>query len=195
MCSINVVHAQSYISSANSENINRKFYDALIYDLKGHVKSFTTYSKSDYDDEFTNDGVVKFSETGKIVSTSTGATYERNANNLIIGESFKSDFWGRATIVYNKFEYKNKKLNSTQRSSVYQGENEEIVKSKITYYYNAKGLVEKEVNQDIGSDGRGDVIKEYQYVSIDEKGNWTERKYQDPVMLIEFIEKRVIEYY
>lgn len=186
---------QSYISSANSENINRKFYDALIYDLKGHVKSFTTYTKLDYEDDFRKDGPVEFSETGKIVSTSTGASYERNANNMIIGESSKIDYWGEPAIYYKKIEYKNNKLSSIQSYFVCQGENKKRADSKDTFYYNTKGFVAKVIDKSLDGSGRVDFITEYQYVSIDEKGNWTERKYEDPMTLNEVTEKRVIEYY
>ena len=175
---------------------SRIFKDALIKDLKGHVKSCTLFEKNDYfSDDFRKVGTtIDFYANGKIINNSS--TYRRNAQNQITQVTFQSEnFAGDKCTYYIEYEYNNGKVKIEYSWYIKDGDTKKECETKKEYYYNSKGDIVKCVNKDLSGSGRVDLITEYKYLSFDDKGNWILREYQDPWTLGTCTEKRVIEYY
>ena len=180
-----VVSPPDMENSTTHDNMKRVYYDAIIYDLKGHVKTCKSYKKLFYEDVYIISESVEFSMTGQERISSEDINIKRNVDGQIAELCYKADLWGEPVIIYKKILFLNNKLSSVQTFYVFEGDNEKHAQSIDTYYYNSKGLLVKVINKDCSGDGRVDCITEYQYVSFDEKGNWTERKYEDPWTLNE----------
>lgn len=176
----NSIFAQSYI-----------YKDALIRELKGSVKSVTYYILGAYDDEFHEGVTVEYNNDGSTAKDPWSAKIIRDEQNRITEESYEaSTLFGLRTYC-DIYEYDNKGNIKTMISYV----NSEP-SSRTEYFYDSKGIVTKKIRKDI-SDGPSfvDQITEYEYVSFDNKGNWTERKYVDHVTGCYESQKRVIDYY
>lgn len=185
------------------KNAKETYKDVLIYELKGHVKTCVWYSKNDTfgSGEFEENHSNEFDYNGKVVC-GDGFFIKRDQMNIIIQTRnrvdyeaflFSPEFHGVLGCDYNY------DIDGNVESKIHwrqqDGKTEVEYTSKDIYIYNSKGFVEKIIDKNISGSGRIDLVKEYVYLSFDEYGNWTERKFVDPVNLSEETQKRVITYY
>lgn len=175
---------------------SRIYKDALIYDLRGNVKSCTLYEQNTYfSDDFEEGAVYEFTADGQRLNTDR--TYKRDEQNRIVEISFMAeDPWtGKKYTQYSKVEYnQNGKISKKSSWIIYEGSSEKEYRTSSEYFYDLKGNVIKVINKSITGD-RADQQCDYEYVSFDARGNWTERKYVDPMTLGDCVEKREIQYY
>lgn len=183
-------------------NAFENYEDALIYDLQGKVSKCIWYYKNDSFDsgEFEERHSKEFEVNGKL-RNGNGLLIKRDQKNRIIqtqnrvdyNDDFFGDFHGMLCVDYTY--YVDGKIESEVSWKLEDGKSTHEYTSKVTYFYNSDGYVKKIINKDLSASGRIDLVTEYEYLSFDKYGNWTERKFEDPVNLSEEIQKRVITYY
>lgn len=185
------------------KNAKETYKDVLIYELKGHVKTCVWYSKNDTfgSGEFEENHSNEFDYNGKVVC-GDGFFIKRDQMNKIIQTRIRLDyeaFFGSPEfhgVLCCDYNYNiDGNVESVIHWKQQDGKTEVEYTSKDIYIYNSEGFVEKIIDKDLSDLRRIDLVKEYVYLSFDEYGNWTERKFVDPVNLSEETQKRVITYY
>ena len=97
---------------------------------------------------------------------------------------------------YTKYEYDAKgRLITVYNWSVLFGETKRDTDRKEVFYYDSNGNIIKKEDKDLTGTRALVLVTEYEYIAFDTKGNWIERKYQDPITLSNVIQKRSIMYY
>ena len=179
----NSIYAQSYI-----------YKDALIRELKGNVKSVTYYTKGglNYDDEYHEGITVEYNNNGSTAKDPYLDKVIRDKQNRITEISCSAETLLGVKTYRHIYEYDNKGNIKTEITYI-----DSERKKQTDYFYDSKGNVIKEIEKDISeSDYKMlDQIVEYEYVSFDDRGNWTERKFVDIFSGCYESTKRVIEYY
>ncbi len=156
----------------------RKYNDAAIFGLRGHVKKCVT-TNSNYSDSTTK----RFRRNGSWITDFRGYKVTRDKNNQLISLTKKEvtiEPWGdnnRVTCEYNcsqTFTWKNGLLTASETVE----ERNNPLGLHFTYYsyyyeYDKNGLV----RQEIYSDGRTYAeAYTYKYLEFDSVGNWVKRE-------------------
>lgn len=179
----------------------RKYNDAAIFDLRGHVKKCVT-TQSNYDNSTTR----RFRRDGSWITDFRGYKVKRDKNNQLISVTKKEvtvESWGdsgKDTCEYNcsqTFTWKNGLLMANETTE----ERCNPLGLHFTYYcyyyeYDKNGLVK----QEIYSNGKAYAESyNYKYLEFDSKGNWVKREVEavsnSDKPLGTHIETRVITYY
>jgi hypothetical protein len=116
------------VLAANSVYGQSRIYkDALIYDLRGNVKSCTLYEQNTYfSDDFEECAVYEFTADGQILDTDR--TYKRDEQNRIVEISFMAEnpWTGKKFTQYRKVEYNpNGKICKESSWTIYEGSSEQ----------------------------------------------------------------------
>lgn len=170
------------------------YKDALIYDLRGHVKSCTYYEKIEfYSDDFEKGNTIEFNINGQLNKSNQ---YKRDSKNRI-KESFDivEHIYGNKFNLFVSYEYGENGYLKSETSRMVWSDGREGASSRIEYYYDSKGYVLKAISKDLAECPRIDFVTEYKYISFDKHGNWVEREYMDPLTAATVSVKRIIEYY
>lgn len=192
------------LSIPSSSESAKEYNDALIYDLKGNVKQCIIYVK---DNAFGNEDFEvylthEFGADGRVIH-GEGFFIKRDRKNRIVQTKNRVDFdlfmgflnshkFICVDYVYDMYG----KVKSEVCWSLEDGIANPIYSSELLYFYNSNGYVVKEIDKDLHKETkRIDLVREYEYLSFDENGNWTERKYVDPRQESEVVQRRVITYY
>lgn len=162
--------------------------DVTFFDLTGNVKKCTTTSDID---EGESEEVIEFDSNGKFVSRTNGVdevtSVERDKKGRIITLYLK-DVIDRTYA--ETYEY-DKKGNIISNKCDAEPDG---LAHHLSYTYTDGRIVRIKG----WNDGVGDIEKKYEYLSFDDKGNWTERKctvLTDGEEAYFTNEYRVIEYY
>ena len=171
------------------------YKDAIICDLKGNVKSCTYQIKGDWDDEFVEGSTIEFDSYGRCSNSRSDVL--RDSQNRVKEECYISEDWlGNKCTDYSKYEYDAKgRLITEYYWSVKFGETKRNIDQKKVFYYDSNGNIIKIENKDLTGERALVLVTEYEYIAFDTKGNWIERKYQNPITLENVIQKRSIMYY
>lgn len=204
------------IKTGNIEKKNGLYKDRIIYDLKGNVKQCILYVKDESfgEDEFeecltdefeingmvvhNDDYLIKRDEENRIVQTQNRPHFENFSGDNLLFISFLvqlqliSDELLCVDYTYDI----DGRIKSKISWQLEDGKSIPEYSSEVLYFYNTEGYVVKEIDKDLHEEAkRMDLVKEYEYLSFDEKGNWTQRVFIDPVRLGRIIQKRIITYY
>lgn len=174
------------------------YHDALIFELKGSVKTCMIYLKDEsLGDDFNERVSYNFNIQGMIIDSEN--IYIRDSKNRIIKQiQESSDFHGNKCVNYWIFDYNKGQISQETFYSLEQDDNRKKCHSITTFYYDSKGNITKSINRDLSEDEvlrRIDMVKEYNYLNFDVKGNWIKREYFDPITLSKCTEFRKILYY
>lgn len=174
------------------------YHDALIFDLKGSVKTCMIYLKDEsLGDDFSERVSYNFNIQGMIIDGEN--IYIRDSKNRIIKQiQESSDFFGNKCVNYWLFDYNNGQISQETFYSLEQDDKRKKCHSITTFYYDSKGNITKSIDRDLSEDEklrRIDLVKEYNYLNFDVKGNWIKREYIDPITLSKCTELRKISYF
>lgn len=186
LLSIPAIEAQIKSKPSGRTNATSIYKDALIFDLKGPVKSCKWEGgESSRHDLRAYTNILYFNKSGAI--TNKDIKVERDGKNRIStiteGESY-------IFLSYNK---------DGRVQSMGYGSASKSTPSKANYEYDKNGKVIKALDfasSNLFSDEPDNVI-EFKYTKYDKHGNWTERKYEisTPIGSFPFVERRIILYY
>lgn len=117
----------------------------------------------------------------------------------LVRRQFKQNYGTmKKYIYYSVYEYYDGKIKSKRSWKVKDGMVKKENELKSEYYYDSKGNIIKKVVKDLNNNESFracDQTTEYTYLSFDDKGNWVERKWIDPMTELDYAEKREIKYY
>lgn len=139
-----------------------------VFDLKGKVKSVTYYNWSSpymwpYND---NVRTYSFDVTGNVIAPK-GVTVTRNQRGVAIDFLYYLpdwDSWFSQSLKYDS----NGRLAGVDRDGVDGGSSSE-------FHYDENGRISKETKYECAEGDEWEVVKCYEYISFDAKGNWTKR--------------------
>lgn len=205
------------VDTSNNGNIDtipthshptRKYYDAINFNLKGHVKEVreiyedsTSYTK----EEFNPDGsLVVSGEADVIVRDENNRITEIIGDHTTISKNYNGQIYAKISYTGSRvFTWKNGLVVADEENWEYIEENtsgsntEQIgqVGHDLCYYeYNQDGLIVKSCWSNGGNNAEYYI---YNYIKFDAHGNWTKRKaicsFNDTIN--SSIEERVISYY
>lgn len=164
--------------TAFSQNPKQTYKDALIFDLKGHVKECIKKSVTktddgnmfsalfDGEDEFT----YSFSSSGKYTSERKQRTTKYDSTGKLVFERYYIE--GVFNGGYKEVTYKYNKKGLLIEESGTEPFDETSQSFKTTYSYDEKGFLKKETAE---SEFSTPLIITYKVISVDDNGNWTKR--------------------
>lgn len=171
---------------------SQNYHDALIFDLKGNVKSCTVYKKDFLGDEFEESSRCGFENNGKFQSRHS--TFTRDSQNRIIQQSYQFQLFEDEPkyTYFSNYEYEDNRLKKVTSWRIAEGTSNKERKQTDEYVYDSRGNIIKIIA--VGDDGFR-ATTEYKYITFDDKGNWIEREWVSPLNGLDYAEKREIEYY
>lgn len=140
--------------------------DVTFFDLTGNVKMCTITSDID---EGENEEIIKFDSNGNFISRTNGVSevmsVERDKKGRIVTLNLKDAIDRTYAEIY---EYDKKGYIISNKC--------DAEPDGLAHHYSYTYSDGRIVRVKGWNDGVGDIEKKYEYLSFDDKGNWTERK-------------------
>lgn len=185
---------------AASSSYAQKYKDALIFEMKGHVKECVMTQQRNEDEP--TKATIRFSQDGELIDDLdkyTNFTRRRDGQGRIVFESWDDDMRDETTglpcIQEHNYVYDSQNLLVEEYGKM--PVDFSTISFKETYEFDSNGNIIKKI---FGDDTNEDEpwITNYKIEAVDQKGNWTVRTWTSELGLFttnSYKETRVIHYY